>query len=105
LPDGVVWGGEAAAAIRTRHLEPETCSLYVTELPKNLITKHRLRSDDAGRWEFRKRFWGFSHRFDDERLAPPLLIYADLLAIGESRTLETARVLYADEIAGSLEMF
>ncbi len=33
-------------------------------------------------------------------LAPPLLIYADLLATGDTRNIETARMIYEQELTG-----
>jgi hypothetical protein len=48
--------------------------------------------------EILRRFWQFGN--PDPELAPTLLVYADLLAIGDARCLETAKLLYDQILAG-----
>jgi len=43
-------------------------------------------------------FWNFEIDWPHKNMVPPLLIYADLLATGEARNIETARILYEKEI-------
>jgi len=48
--------------------------------------------------EILKRFWKFNNE-DHPLLTPRPLVYADLLAIGDARCLETAKLLYGDIVA------
>lgn len=86
-----VAGGEAAAAHLTQHLRAITTTLYTEALDAPLIARFRLRPDPHGKVDVRHRFWRFTG--DRPNLAPTLLIYGDLLAIGDDRCLETARIL------------
>ena len=86
-----VAGGEAAAAQITGHLRAITTTLYTEVVDAPLIARFRLRPDPAGKVDVRRRFWRFEG--DRPNLAPTLLIYGDLLAIGDDRCLETARIL------------
>ncbi len=85
-------GGEVAAARITRHLRPETVTLYGKKAESPLLLDYALRPDPAGPVEFVKRFWALEK--NDEALVPLLLIYADLLMIGDARCLETADLIY-----------
>jgi hypothetical protein len=93
---GLVLGGEPAAARLTGHLRPGTATLYGDKVERRLLIDLRLRLDPDGNVDFRRRFW----RFEDEQgLVPPLLIYADLLAIGDERCLETAQIVHEKYLA------
>ena len=85
-------GGEGAAARLTHHLRPGTLTFYGEKVEPRFLLDHRLRTDPAGEVEILRRFWGFDN--DDPALTPTLLVYADLLAIGDARCLETAKRLY-----------
>jgi hypothetical protein len=80
LEYGLVMGGEGAAARLTHFLRPGT------------LTFSGLVPDPAGNVEILERFWHFDNA--DPALAPPLLVYADLLENGDARCLETAKRLY-----------
>lgn len=84
-------GGEVAAARLTRHLRPGTATFYARVVDPRVVLKLALRADAEGNVEFRRRFWTFPG--EEPRLVPKLLIYADLLAIGDARCLETAQLL------------
>jgi hypothetical protein len=79
-------GGEGAAARLTRYLRPGTLTFYGEKAEPRFLLDHRLRTDPAGEVEILRRFWGFDN--DDPALTPTLLVYADLLAIGDARCLE-----------------
>jgi hypothetical protein len=85
-------GGEGAATRLTHHLRPGTLTFYGEKAEPRFLLDHRLRTDPAGEVEILRRFWGFDN--DDPALTPTLLVYADLLAIGDARCLETAKRLY-----------
>jgi hypothetical protein len=89
------FGGEPAGAILTDYLKPANVTAYCADaVPREWIMKARLRPDAAGNVEFLRA---------PMKLAPvdglppnvvaPLLVYADLIASGDPRNIETARML------------
>lgn len=100
LPHDLVIGGELAAARLTGHLRPEVITLYGRRADPRLILHLGLRPDPAGNIEIRERFWTFQD--EPRELAPLPLIYMDLLATGDARCLETARLLKPKIHAGPL---
>lgn len=96
---GAWWGGEAAAAKMTGYLRPETTTVYVNPPTGRLQAKLGLRKDPEGHVELLKAFWPPKANVAQGDCAPFLVVYADLLAIGDDRTIETARVLYEKYIA------
>jgi len=95
---GFLFGGEPAAARVTHHLRPATITFYGPKLEPRLLLDQRLRTDPQGNVEILRRFWQFAN--EDQPLITPLpLVYADLLAIGDARCLETAKLLYGDIVA------
>ena len=94
---GYLLGGEPAAARLTQHLRPGTITLYGPKVEPRFLLDQRLRPDPQGKVEILRRFWKFD---DDHPLLTPLpLIYADLVAIGDARCMETAKLIYGDIIA------
>ena len=90
----VLLGAEPAAAIATRYLRPGVVTLYAQETPARLMADYRLRKAETGNIELRRRFWPFDHKWEYPALTPPVLIYADLLATGDARCIETAQIIY-----------
>lgn len=92
------WGGEPAAAIATDYLRPGELTIYAEKLPGLLAAKQRFVQEPVAGCttvvEVRKRFWDFPADPQQPALVPPLLIYADLLATGDGRCLETAQMIY-----------
>lgn len=92
-----VWGSEVAAAKMIKHLKPSSQTLYVApkamrEVIDTLAKQFRLRPDPYGRIEIVEKFW--SPIIETERgLAPPLLVYSDLLALLDPRARETANMI------------
>jgi hypothetical protein len=96
---GAQWGGEVAAARLTQYLRPEIITIYTTTQQLNqLLLKNRLRKDPAGDVEVLERFWKLEETGQYEDLVHPLLIYADLIATGNQRNLETAKMIYEQHI-------
>jgi len=87
---GAQWGGETAAALLQRYLRPELVIIYADEAPTRLLSEQRLKADSAGEVVLRRRFWNAmpSPRVD---IVPSLLIYADLVAAGDARSLAAAK--------------
>ncbi|MCC7126621.1 MAG: hypothetical protein IT178_17360 [Acidobacteria bacterium] len=103
-PNETRWGGEPAAALLTDHLRPGVLTLYADRLPPRLLVEQRLKREehvDAQRYvEVRRPFWG-TLQVEQPRadVVPMVLVYADLLATGDGRCLETAQLLYEAHLA------
>ena len=89
---GVLLGGEPAAAKLTQYLRPEAITLYGDKAEPRLLLDYKLRPDPVGPVELVKRFWAFET--NSEAVVPLPLIYADLLATGDARCIETADLIY-----------
>lgn len=91
-------GGEPAAAMVTEYLKPDTITVYTPENPNPFLLAHRLKKDPDGNVELFKKFWDidypWNHKENYAGIAPPPLIYADLMATGNDRNIETARMVY-----------
>lgn len=88
-------GGEPAAAVLTRHLRPERVTVYGDTQFATLARKVHAVKDEYGNLEVLQKFWAFELPQLDKRypLAPPLLIYADLVATADGRNIETAQII------------
>ncbi len=93
---GASWGAEVAAWKLTGYLKPQTATIYVKEIPNQLLIDFKLKQDKNGSVEILQKFWDFSTSGD---CVPAILIYADLLATGHSRDIETAQIIYEKKIA------
>lgn len=91
-----VWGGETGGAILTKHLRPETATIYANSRLPKLQARHGLVRDEKGEIEILQKFWKFG---EVGNVAPPLVIYADLLATADERNLETAQMIYDEYLA------
>ena len=103
-PKQMKWGAEPAAALLTGYLRPGVLTLYTEKLPARFIHDKRLTRAhvlaDTALVEVRKPFWGETLVAGPrEDTVPPVLIYADLLATGDARCIETAQKLYDDHLA------
>lgn len=93
------WGGEVAAAKLTGYLKPGTVTLYADKKHlTDLVITNRLKKDPQGNVEILERFWPPGDGFGEGDTVHPILIYADLAAIGEQRTMETARMIYEQHL-------
>jgi hypothetical protein len=77
------------------------CSPNTDKLPGLLAGKYRfVKEPDVGHKavvDVRRRFWNFPQT-DGKPCVPPLLVYADLLATGDARCIETAKRLYEEYV-------
>jgi len=93
--DEAFWGGEVGAALITKYLRPQTITLYTETSLATLQAKYRLRHTTGGEVEMLQKFWKFDEwNAKASDVAPPLLIYADLLMTADERNLETAELVY-----------
>lgn len=89
---GAVLGGEPAGGRMTRYLRPGTATFYAEKIDPRLLVDLRLRTDGGGNVEIYRRFWSFDA--NDTALAPEPLVYADLMATGDGRCIDTAKLIY-----------
>jgi len=98
---GARWGGEVAAAKLTHYLKPEEVTVYLPkEGGEELFTDYRFRKDPTGYIHVYRAFWDENQNYqnDDVNTVDPLIVYADLLGTGDVRNIETARILYQNEL-------
>ncbi len=100
---GGLWGGEPAAALLTKYLKPGAFTIYADEIPARLVVEEHLRKNEEGRIDFRKKFWRYDAEERKGDTVPPILVYADLLALGEPRARETADRIYGEMIDGPFQ--
>lgn len=92
------WGGEPAGDLLTNYLRPEGLTLYTTETRNELIKNYRLIPDDNGNVKVFQKFWNeekdITNPQNNDGIAPPLLVYADLINTNDRRCAETAQKIY-----------
>jgi hypothetical protein len=94
LNPGTQWGGEQAAHLLNKYLQPEQFSMF-TELQKSaLVRQYKLIPDPRGSIYVYQKFWNFPDTTDP--YVHPVLIYGELMASGKSRNLKTAEALFND---------
>ena len=119
------WGGETAAAIYTKHLRPQVATVYVPKENLSKLIRDARLSNAAGHEQDKGKlvylyspFWSTATKesLDDDflkeiqahwsvnvenadELVNPIIVYADLIATGDPRNLETAQVLSDEYIA------
>lgn len=93
------WGGEIAAEKLTGYLKPERITIYVEGKPDKLILANRLRPDVNGEIEILEAFWATDEVLQQNDIAPPLLVYADLMASTDPRNIETAKLIRDHHVA------
>jgi len=73
--------------------------MYITADQLNqVLLENKLRQDEKGNVEILARFWQQAIFRHPEEAVHPILIYADLLATGNQRNLETAKLIYERHI-------
>lgn len=91
-----VWGGEPAGALLTKYLRPQQLTIYTSGTKTELMRKYRLIPDENGNVKVFRKFW----RYDETNysIAPPVLVYADLLNTNDSRCREAGEIIYNEII-------
>lgn len=92
-----LWGGEEAAAKLTNYLVPFIYTIYIDDRQGEFILRNRLRKNPQGNLILMQKFWKFKNNEYPE-LTHPILVYADLVATGDPRNIETAKIIYEKEI-------
>lgn len=99
-----LWGGEPAAQLLVQYLRPGVLTLYAEKIPPRLLVAQRMikvsQSVEGQRvLEWRKPFWGQLPAAPRPDTVHPVLVYADLLATGDARCIETAQIVYDTHLA------
>lgn len=92
-PHRACWGGEVAADKLTGYLKPAKVTIYMAGKPDRLILANRLRPDAGGDIEILETFWTAKATQEADDIAPPLVVYADLMATADPRNIETAKLI------------
>lgn len=96
-----LWGGEGAAARLTNgYLQPFIYTVYIDdehEFKGLFIIQNHIRKNPIGNLILMKRFWNFEND-NYPGMTHPILVYADLLATGDPRNIETAKIIYEKDI-------
>lgn len=99
------WGGEAAAELMTNYLKPARLTLYTNE-PRTLMKNWVLIPQDditQGDILFYNKFWKDGLPQYNLNMAPPLLVYADLVTTDDPRCQETAGMIYEKYLRNEFE--
>lgn len=91
-PMKTYWGGEPAGDLFTDYLTPEILTLYTIETRNELIKNYRLIPDENGDVKVYEKFWLYDEV--NYNIAPPLLVYADLINTRNERCIDTAKKIY-----------
>jgi len=98
-PLQAIWGGEVAAWQMTHYLQPQVATIYTTtDYLDQMLLENKLRKDMDGNTEVLQVFWNRAVFQDRGDVVHPILVYADLLATGDQRNIETARKIYDDHV-------
>ena len=94
-----VWGGEPAGDLLTNYLQPGELTLFTEEEKKELMVHYGLMPDKEGNVHVYEKFWKTTK---ETETAPPILVYADLINTNDKRCLETANILFNEQIEPKL---
>jgi hypothetical protein len=103
-PAQALWGGEPAANLLVNYLTPGVLTIYADKIPPQILVEQRMklaRGNTPGEpvVEWRKPFWGNVPAAARPDTVNPVLVYADLLATGDARCIETAQLVYDEYLA------
>jgi hypothetical protein len=94
------WGGEPAGDLYTDYLHPQELTIYTIETRNDIIKNYRLVPDEKGNVKVFKKFW--THYPVNDNIAPPLVVYADLMQKNDRRCTQTAKKIYEELIQGKI---
>lgn len=88
LPEGIMWGGEPAAAITDGYLTPGEFTIYTDVPPANIMKTGSVFPDSNGDIIAYQKFWSDD---DHNNTTPAILTYADLMDTANGRCIEAAQ--------------
>ncbi len=93
-----LWGGEIVADNLTHYLKPEFSTIYSQDNLGKLVLMNGLKEvseKSSANVEVLQKFWHFDD-VENTSFVPTLLTYADLIASGDARNLEAARIIHKE---------
>ena len=94
LPDGMLWGGEPAAALNDGFIAPGEFTVYADVPAATLMKTGAVVPDAYGEIAVYQKFWTGT----DAKTVPALLIYADLMDTANGRCIEAAQKIKENEL-------
>lgn len=94
LPEGMVWGGETAAALTDGFITPGEFAIYTDVPAANLMKTGAVIPDTDGEIIVYHKFWTGA----DAKTVPAVLIYADLMDTANGRCIEAAQKIKENEL-------
>ena len=95
LPDGMVWGGEPAAALMDGFLIPGEFAIYSDVQAATLMKTGAVIPDTDGDITVYEKFWAGE---DTANITPAILTYADLMDTANGRCIEAAQKIKKNEL-------
>jgi hypothetical protein len=89
-----LFGGEVAGDVLTKYRPPGEVLIYADGDPARIIIDNHLKAAHNGEVEILEKFWHFELETKENRIVPPLLVYADLMATQDARNHEVAKLIY-----------
>lgn len=94
LPDGMVWGGETAAALTDGFITPGEFTIYTNVPAATLMKTGTVIPNTDGEITVYHKFWTGA----DAKTVPAVLIYADLMDTANGRCIEAAQKIKENEL-------
>lgn len=94
LPENTSWAGEPAGNLLTRYLKPELFSVYTLQPLSEIMKQCKWVPDPEGNIFVYQQFWRNNSQPNPQSCVPAVLVYADLIASGNGRNIETATMIY-----------
>lgn len=94
LPEGMLWGGEPAAALNDGFIAPGEFTVYADIPAATLMKTGAVVPDADGEIAVYRKFWTGG----DGNTVPTVLIYADLMDTANGRCIEAAQKIKGNEL-------
>lgn len=94
----IFFGGEPGASEITEYLKPLEYIIYSNEDLNQLGKELKLIPDKNGNVKIYNTCWSEKFEYKKKNIAPPLVIYADLIGSGNNRNIETAKMILENEL-------
>ncbi|MEO6667873.1 MAG: type IV toxin-antitoxin system AbiEi family antitoxin [Ferruginibacter sp.] len=88
-----IWGGEPAGDILTDDLNPANLTIYTTKKKADIMKQFKAVPDPGGKIKVYQKFWNHPAQWK-KAIAPPLLVYVDLILTGDPRCQEIAKKIF-----------
>jgi hypothetical protein len=92
------WGGEPGASILTKQLQPQDFTIYTDGGWQSIASALKLIPDNEGDVDILAVFWKENESATNQKIAPTLIILAELMSSGKERNIETAKTIIENEL-------